>query len=312
MTPPVILVFGALANRSVAHVCARLVERRQAVRLLHPRDYPSKFTLDWFPDGGSSDGGSALRTRDAVIPTAAIRSVYIHFPDLPDRQGSRWIAPGGADPAAVLTAWLDDLPSLVVDRPRASNTNASKPWQLETIAAHGFHVPASRVTTVPEEARAFVAQHGGAVIFKSVGDRRTIVQSVDDGDVRRLDALAACPVLFQARIVGTDVRVHRVGDDLVATKICFDGVDYRYPQAGEPRAEMRPFRLPPEIATRCMALADDLGLQFCGIDLRQQPNDGWACFEVNPAPGFVYYEVSSGQRIGEMLVNLLTGGSGSA
>lgn len=288
-----IVVFGALANPSVAFVCARLDERGTQVCLLHPCDYGSNFSVESQPH--------ALRTASTVILAEEIQAVYVHFPEIPHSSGARGTPVGDA----TLATWLDDLPTKVVDRPRAMNSNASKPWQLVTIASHGFHVPASRATNNPEDARTFIHSHGGRVIYKTVSDRRAVVQSVTEGDLDRLDFLRACPVLFQENVTGTDIRIHRIGPDLVGTEILFDGIDYRYPNSAEAKAIMKPYEIPSDLADRCMALAEDLGLEFCGIDLRRQENGQWTCFEVNPAPGFVYYDRNSNQQIGDLLVNRL-------
>ena len=38
-------------------------------------------------------------------------------------------------------------------------------------------------------------------------------------------------------------------------------------------------------------------LLFAGIDLKQTPSGEFYCFEVNPSPGFLYYERHTGQPI---------------
>jgi hypothetical protein len=38
-------------------------------------------------------------------------------------------------------------------------------------------------------------------------------------------------------------------------------------------------------------------LAFSGIDLRRSDDGTWFCFEVNPSPGFPYFERSGSQRI---------------
>ena len=51
-------------------------------------------------------------------------------------------------------------PARVVNRPSAASGNDCKPYQLEQIHAAGFTVPPTLVTTSPQAAREFVAQHG--------------------------------------------------------------------------------------------------------------------------------------------------------
>ena len=49
----------------------------------------------------------------------------------------------------------------------------------------------------------------------------------------------------------------------------------------------------------------DLELLFAGIDLKQTPEGEFFCFEVNPCPGFLYYERNTRQPISTALADLL-------
>lgn len=63
--------------------------------------------------------------------------------------------------------------------------------------------------------------------------------------------------------------------------------------------------MPPEVTLRCFDLAKRLGLPLAGIDLRRTPDGEWYCFEVNPSPGFTYYEWNTGQPIAAAVAGLL-------
>jgi glutathione synthase/RimK-type ligase-like ATP-grasp enzyme len=52
-------------------------------------------------------------------------------------------------------------------------------------------------------------------------------------------------------------------------------------------------------------MADSLGLVLSGIDLRRTPDDEYYCFEINPSPGFIFYERNTGQPISEAVARLL-------
>ena len=64
--------------------------------------------------------------------------------------------------------------------------------------------------------------------------------------------------------------------------------------------------LPGELAVRCRRLAASLGLDLAGIDLRCTPEGEWYCFEVNPSPGFTYYQDATGQPIAEAIAQYLS------
>jgi NAD(P)-dependent dehydrogenase (short-subunit alcohol dehydrogenase family) len=50
--------------------------------------------------------------------------------------------------------------------------------------------------------------------------------------------------------------------------------------------------------------------KICGIDLRRRPDGEHVCFEVNPMPGYSYFESETGQAISEALVDYLMHGEG--
>lgn len=202
-----------------------------------------------------------------------------------------------------LSAWADVTPAYVVNRPSASASNGSKPAQLKAIAAAGFSVPETLVTNDPDVVTAFARQHG-EVIYKSVSSVRSRVRSLADGVP--LDDVRHCPTQFQARVPGTDVRVHVVGAEAFATRIESDADDYRYAvREGLPRPRLDAVDLPDDMADRCTTLATALGLRVAGIDLRVTPEEEWYCFEVNPSPAFSYYEYGTGQPIATAIAGLL-------
>ena len=55
----------------------------------------------------------------------------------------------------------------------------------------------------------------------------------------------------------------------------------------------------------CLRLAETFNLLFAGIDLKQTPEGEFFCFEVNPCPGFLYYERHTRQPISTALADLL-------
>jgi glutathione synthase/RimK-type ligase-like ATP-grasp enzyme len=188
-------------------------------------------------------------------------------------------------------------------------SNASKPYQAQLIARSGFRVPETLVTSVPEEVRAFSARHG-AVVYKSTSGVRSIVQVLDAAALTRLDHVRALPTQFQERIPGVDVRVHVVGEEAFATEVSSTAVDYRYAARDGVDCELRAVRVEEELVTRCVALARALELPLAGLDLRRTPDGEVVCFEVNPMPGYSFYESATGQPISAALVHHLRGEGG--
>jgi glutathione synthase/RimK-type ligase-like ATP-grasp enzyme len=261
-------------------------------------------------EGGARTG--MIRFASGQVDLTAVRSIYVRQlgaagqPRLGEKEedpdGDVWQA------HFALIAFVNTWPALVVNRPSACASNGSKPYQQALIARHGFRVPRTLVTTVPEEARRFYEECAGRVIYKSISYRRSIVRRVTPADLERLDGVRHCPTQFQEYLPGVDIRVHAVGSRLFATEVVTDAMDYRFAGREGADREMRGTTLPAEIAERCHCLMQELGLALGGIDLRRTPEGDWGCFEVNPAPVFTFYEEHTGQRIGDAVVDLLVRG----
>jgi glutathione synthase/RimK-type ligase-like ATP-grasp enzyme len=188
----------------------------------------------------------------------------------------------------------------VVNRPAAGRSNSSKPYQGVLLKAAGLSVPDTLVTSDPDAARRFLALHR-RVVYKSISGVRSIVTAVDHA--AELDRIGHGPVQLQEWIDGLDVRVHVVGNEWFATSIESDATDYRY--GGE--VVMAPFRIPDQLGNLLVQLTAGMGLLVAGVDLRRTPDGDWRCFEVNPSPGFTFYEDHTGQPIAAAIARLLHG-----
>jgi glutathione synthase/RimK-type ligase-like ATP-grasp enzyme len=162
------------------------------------------------------------------------------------------------------------------------------------------------VTNDPAVVMQFRQRHG-RVVYKSISSVRSIVKVLEDSDVGRLEAIRWCPVQFQQYIEGLDLRVHVVGDELFATEISSDVPDYRYANRQGGTASLRAVKLPFELAERCLRLSHALGLPFSGIDLKVAGDGTPYCLEVNPSPGFSYFERQTGQPIARAVASYLAG-----
>lgn len=250
-----------------------------------------------------------LHTRSGTIGLDSITAAYLRPHDWRDLSSSfRSLAkensPGRQHAQMfydILASWADLTPAVVVNRPSATAANGSKPYQALWIEALGFRTPETLITTDPVEAENFWRKHG-RVIYKSLSGIRSIVCSLTPNDRPRLDDVASCPTQFQQYVSGTEHRVHVVGEDVFACKIIFQGDDYRY--SSEP-VDMQPSDLPDDVAARCKTLARAMDLLVAGIDLRCTSDGDWYCFEVNPSPGFTYYQEFTSQPIARAVACLL-------
>ena len=172
----------------------------------------------------------------------------------------------------------------------------------------GLRSPKTLITTDPEEVKAFYESCGRRLIYKSLSSVRSIVSPLRNADLgERLARVRNCPTQFQEIVEGVDIRVHTVGDRVFATEIVSDVSDYRYAGRDGGSLSMQPIDIPVDVAKACVGMAHSLGLALSGADLRRTSDDRYYCFEVNPSPGFIFFERMTGQPISEAVAHLLRG-----
>lgn len=204
-----------------------------------------------------------------------------------------------------LLRWMEISSVRVVNRCGPMGSNSSKPYQAQLIAQHGFSVPETLITNDPELVREFYKQHG-RIIYKSISGVRSIVKEITTDDLSRLTRIRWCPTQFQAFVEGINVRVHVVGQEVFATKILSDATDYRYARQQGGETYLTAVELDGDWAAKCVQLAGALNLPFAGIDLKITPDGEVFCFEVNPSPGYSYFEHNTGQPIANAVARYLS------
>jgi glutathione synthase/RimK-type ligase-like ATP-grasp enzyme len=204
-----------------------------------------------------------------------------------------------------LIRWCEIAHGRIVNRSAPAASNSSKPYQAQLVREIGFSVPETLITNDPNLVREFISRHP-RVVYKSISAVRSIVQTFEEADFERLENIRWCPTQFQAFVEGTNLRVHTIGQEVFGTAITTKATDYRYAarQCGD-HADLRPVDLAEEVAMKCLELSRALGLDFAGIDLKVTPDDEVYCFEVNPCPGFSYYESNTGQPISDAVARYL-------
>jgi hypothetical protein len=308
----VILLWGLPGDRPLAAVGRALQQLGCEVLLVDQRAV-AETEVELFV-GAQVHG--AVQIRGARIDLAAVTAAYIRpysSIQLPSIRQAGPASPGWQHAVAVeetLWSWAELTPAMVINRPTAMASNNSKPYQALIIRSLGFDIPDTLVTTDPAAAREFWARHQ-TVIYKSISGVRSIVTRLGPDHEHRLENIRWCPTQFQQYVAGTDWRAHVVGDAIFACEVRSHAADYRYAAREGARVELQAGTLPPECADRCRRLAATLGLAVAGVDLRYTPEGRWFCFEVNPSPGFTYYQTATGQPIDQAIAALLAGGRSS-
>ena len=303
-----ILVCGGLADTVTEIVCARLEASGYPYRLLDLAFYPAEYEVNWEWRGPTLTG--RIATDDWTLDLDDLTGVFVRYLGPEGRN-----PPDGTPPEhrsvmefetdSGLMALFEDLPCVVINRIGGGMSNNSKPYQALLVRQAGLLSPATVITNDPDEARAFIDELDGKVIYKSLSGIRSIVRQMQPETMDRLPFLRHGPAQFQAFIDGTNVRVHTVGDSVFATRVFTDAVDYRYARREGGTVEMEPAILPDEVSAACLRMARALGLELTGIDLKETPEGNFYCFEINPSPAFLYYEQNTGQPISAAIAERL-------
>lgn len=206
---------------------------------------------------------------------------------------------------SALSAYLETTPSLVINRPSAGASNASKLKQLMELREYGFKIPQSFIFGRPAEARKLI-KPDGRWVSKGCSGTRTVVQVVDDLLYSKLDFLRTAPSQFQQRVEGDDVRVHVVGHQALALRIKTNAVDYRYAAKNGFESEYEVIETPEEIKIKCLDYARHQQLLFAGFDFKVDKISGdWYVLEVNPMPGYDFFDDKMDGSISHALGDLL-------
>jgi hypothetical protein len=305
-----ILLCGIPTETSLAMV-AQALSRRSTDYLMVNQRQVRELAVELSVDDTGLHG--RLTGPQLCLDLDRVTAVYLRFMDdrwLPELDGEPPHGPARTASRAfhdLIGHWADITPARVINRYIAMGSNFSKPYQLQLIREHGFAVPETLITNDPDRVIAFRDQHG-PLIYKSISSERSIVNRLNEHDFTRLQRIRWCPVQFQAFISGPNLRVHTVGQQVYATMINTQAVDYRYAtqQTGTP-ATFMPYDPDDELAERCVRLAATLGLEVAGLDLKLATDGRIICLEVNPSPVFSYYELHTSQPIADAIARLLDG-----
>lgn len=196
------------------------------------------------------------------------------------------VMPGNtAVASSVIKAWIQHHPNLI--SPSLNTTNWSKPYHARQL----HHLHSDTALAVNEWIiRGDVVSSG--LLKKAMGWFPAYVELCEhDSTVDQL-------TYAQARVEGTEYRVHIVDEFLVAHKLAKDGIDYRRDGLRNVSAES----LPAEMAQTLVRLSRSEGLRFSGIDVIVN-EDGIYVIEVNPMPGYHSYEIRA--REGASITNAI-------
>lgn len=301
-----ILVCGSSAEAPVQMLVESLEKIKAPYLLLEQGSLHENVKLRWQIDDHGISG--QMMIRDEVLNVNDILSVYHRFVEPEDFFGPDEPRPVIDRSRSVLRALMDlfdILNTRVVNIRRPMMSNNSKPYQGILIKRAGFSVPDTCITN---DRQALVKFRNGhpSLIYKSISSVRSIVSELNKENITRLGSLRSLPTQFQEKVEGFNVRVHVVGKALFATQIITASTDYRYASRQGLSSTFKAYILTDDLRDKCLRLARICKLDFAGIDLIINPEKTY-CLEINPSPGYSYYQEATGQPISDALAQYLLG-----
>ena len=298
-----ILFIGYSEDKTLKHLINIATDYNVNVTLLN---------LDVYYDNGYVEYDSlnkscaSLVARDKAHHLQEFDGIYqrIMLPKKSFLPGHNW--PNIIARLTALTAVLFDTDTLVVNRPLYGWENGAKLLQSFFLREEGFNIPSSLSTSIARDYINFRKE--GACIYKSNSAVRSVVDDVTEKvEQSRLEFLRNCPVLFQRRIRGRDVRVHVVNGAIFPVEIDSDAIDYRYYGAKGTFCNLSPcYTIPESIEKKCISYGKKSGVVFSGFDFKVDSKGTWYCLEMNPMPSFESYDRVIDNKIAKKLIETLS------
>lgn len=232
-----------------------------------------------------------LRTASRAIDITRTRSVWTRRPSA--YEGPQALSDQDRRFAAEQALWgaggiLSSLPCAhYVNHPWNNRAAEFKPAQLSAAQRCGFVLPSTVITNDPNEARSFVDDQPGGVVYKPLwntsyrvdGRPHSVwVRTVYAEEIT--DAVSVCPHMFQAEVVKEfDARVTAVGGQLLGVRIDSPDLDWRRRQDV---MVCSPLEVPAPVARAVAAYLAEFRLIYGAFDFAVTPAGVWNFLECNP------------------------------
>ncbi|MBB2911293.1 glutathione synthase/RimK-type ligase-like ATP-grasp enzyme [Streptosporangium becharense] len=328
MSPPHVLVLTCDDDPHADHV-RRLLDRRGArTTVFDNRDYLLRAHVE-LAYTARGLARRLLHTESGTLDLDSLTALWWRRPGWPEAH------PAITDPSVAEYAvregvhlisdlWEHLTCRMVPARESVFQRAEHKPSQLTLAAELGFEIPETLIATQADALWDFHNRHDGRIVTKTLGLPRvenlaaghTVIRKCDFVSARDLayaEALRFCPVIVQEYVPKRlELRVTVVGRRVFAAEIHSQDsnramVDWRrYDLGGTPHLV---HRLPDEVAERCLAMTDRLGLSYGAFDLVLTPDDRYVFLEINPNGQWLWIEELTGLPISEAVCDLLLEGA---
>ncbi len=192
----------------------------------------------------------------------------------------------------------------VFNPPLSYICNTNKFIHQKNLSKVGFSMPPAILSNSVSSLKKSIAPNN-KWINKGVSGIRTEVVSVSGFECHRLPLLKNAPSLFQKRIIGYDVRVHFIQSKYLAQKIIADKVDYRYCKRNGGTLQITEVNTPEAIKFLCIEYMRTNNTRFSGFDFKVDSDNKWWLLEVNPMPGFEFFDLHCDGKLSRLLAEAL-------
>ncbi|GAA0827923.1 MvdC/MvdD family ATP grasp protein [Streptosporangium amethystogenes subsp. fukuiense] len=328
MSPPHVLVLTRDHDPHADHLRQLLARRGARTTVFDNRDYlvRAHVELAYTAHGLAR---RLLHTESGTLDLDSLTALWWRRPQPPEAH------PEITDPSVAAYTALESvnligdlwehLPCRVVPaRESVFRRAGHKASQLMLAAELGFEIPETLIATQPDALWDFHNRHDGQIVTKPMGmpwvenlaAGHTVIRKcelVSPRDVGYADALRFSPVIVQQYVPKRlELRVTVVGRQVFAAEIHSQTsnrarVDWRWYDLGVTPHHVH--RLPDEIADRCLAMTERLGLAYGALDLVLTPDGRYVFLEINPNGQWLWIEELTGLPISEALCDLLLEGA---
>ena len=297
-----VLILGHHQDAHSVHLKEALQQAGATVKFLETHLFPTQLRLSWHPD---TQYGSIVFQNEGEWALHEIHSFFwrqiigVHIPSLHDEQQQRFAY---SDSMSLLRSLIQACPERWFNSWEAYQFHKEKPLQLSSVKLMGINIPRTLVSNDPKQIAAFVRSQE-KVIFKPVygGAYTQFVKDTHLEPERLKLALSLSPVTLQEYITGTNIRSYVIGKSIFSAEIRTQSLDFREDKS----AEVIPVELPDEVQKQCLAITENLKLNWTAIDWRLKPSNEYVFLEANPSPMFLHFEQKSGYPTTRELVRLL-------
>jgi glutathione synthase/RimK-type ligase-like ATP-grasp enzyme len=293
-----IILIGNLLDPVLVYFAKHLNEHGHSFEFLNQSYIGEKWGYNICNYGGSLEGSFYLEGSE--IDFKKVRGIYSRLSAV-DTSSQEGIKQSKLNMGLVEVR--NNIECRVVNRPKNLKPNNSKPYQLSlTASINTFSgiFPKTYITNVASRLRGGFQHKADKIIFKSISGVRSIVDALSSRPEEVFDYVEACPTQLQNKIVADNLRVHVVGEEVFAARIKSNGVDYRYSER-----EIQQEMISDELKSQSINLVKKMGLVFAGVDYLVDDSRESHLLEVNPSPGYSFYERACGLKISESLAGCL-------